>query len=390
MTGADGDQSPLLVEPSGAVAAQRWRLDPRSFLYVVGVMLIALAIIAITRNSAGMLTRIAIGVFIALALDPVVGAIQRRLGMRRGLAVGAVAVLIVGFAALVVGVLGPRAVTEVEGFSRQFPETVGELERLPIAGGWIADQDLESKARDWVGDLPDQFTDQRLGETARHLVTGVMSVAIVAVVAVAVLKDGPHLVSRFRRILHDDHRRAQADQVGRVVYRTLGRYFGGSLTVALMMGLFVLAVGILLGIPLAPLAALWAMLTNLIPQIGGALGGGFFVLLAVTEGVPTAIAAGVLFGTYMTLENHVIQPVIIGKSVDLSPPTTMVAVLVGAAVAGVPGALVATPVVGAAKQLLLEASGRRPSVAESDDQSRFPVIGAIRDRLRRIVTRHGG
>ena len=69
------------------------------------------------------------------------------------------------------------------------------------------------------------------------------------------------------------------------MYRTLGRYFGGSITVAVLMGLYVLALGLLLGIPLVPLAALWAMLTDLIPQVGGFLGGSFLVLLASTQGV---------------------------------------------------------------------------------------------------------
>ena len=59
----------------------------------------------------------------------------------------------------------------------------------------------------------------------------------------------------------------------------------------------------------------------------------------LTESVPTAIVAGGLFVAYMNIENHVIQPAIVGRSVDLTPPTTMVAAFVGGAVAGVPGAL---------------------------------------------------
>src|SRR5690606_29534258 len=157
-----------------------------------------------------------------------------------------------------VGVLGPRAVTEIRTFSEQFPATVGELERLPLLGDWVAEQDLERRAREFVAELPEQFTDERLAETARTLVTGVASVAIVAVVAISVLVDGENLVQRFRRLLPRD-RRDQADEVGRVVYATLGRYFGGSLTVASMMGIYVLAVGLVLGVPLAPLAAIWAM-----------------------------------------------------------------------------------------------------------------------------------
>ena len=59
----------------------------------------------------------------------------------------------------------------------------------------------------------------------------------------------------------------------------------------------------------------------------------------------------------MNFENHVIQPAIVGRSVNLTAPTTMVAAFVGGAVAGVPGALVATPLIGAAKAIYLEARG---------------------------------
>ena len=82
--------------------------------------------------------------------------------------------------------------------------------------------------------------------------------------------------------------------------------------------------------------------------------------------MPTAIIAGGLFVAYMTIENHVIQPAIVGRSVDLTPPTTMVAAFVGGAVGGIPGALVATPLVGAAKQLFLEVRGRRPPIAPTE------------------------
>jgi predicted PurR-regulated permease PerM len=357
---ADAGSSPLLVEPETATRfAPRFRLDRSTFLAVVAAVLVVLAVLAVVRNSSLMLTRIAIGVLIALALDAIVNAVVRRLHIRRGIAVVGVATAVGGIAVVVVTVLAPRAIAEVQDFSQQFPQTVGELERLPLVGDWVRDQDLVERAERWVADLPEEFTDERLVESARSLLSGVVSTAIVAVVTIAVLVDGENLAVRFRRLLSPP-RRAQADEVGRVVYDTLGRYVGGSLTVAGMMGLFVLALGLVLGVPLAPLAAVWAMLTDLIPQVGGALGGFVFVALALTESVPTAIVAGVLFVIYMTIENHVIQPAIVGRSVDLTAPTTMVAALIGGAIAGVPGALVATPLAGAAKHLILEARGRRP------------------------------
>ena len=64
------------------------------------------------------------------------------------------------------------------------------------------------------------------------------------------------------------------------------------------------------------------------------------MLLALTEGVPTALVAAMAFVLYMNFENDVIQPAIVGRSVNLTAPTTMVAAFVGGAVAGVPGALV--------------------------------------------------
>jgi predicted PurR-regulated permease PerM len=359
--------SPLAVEPSPAERlAPRFRLDGSTLFAVLAAVLIVLAVLAVVTNSTVMLTRISIGLLIALALNPVVDAVQQRLRLRRGIAVAAAAVVVLGVAAVLVAVLAPRAVDEVQQFSQQLPETVGELERLPLVGGWIGDQNLVERAERWVDDLPEQFTDERLGETARSLISGIAGIAIVAVVAVGVLVDGEDLVGRFRRLL-GPARRSQADEVGRVVYATLGRYVGGSVTVAAMMGIFVLAVGLILGVPLAPMAAVWAMLTDLIPQVGGALGGIVFVVLAATESVPTAIIAGALFVTYMTIENHVIQPAIVGRSVDLTPPTTMVAAFVGGAVAGIPGALLATPLVGAAKQLILEARGRRGPLETSGE-----------------------
>ena len=208
--------------------------------------------------------------------------------------------------------------------------------------------------------------------------SGVVSVAVVVVLAIAVLVDGENLLARFRRLL-PANRREQADAVGDIAYRTLGRYFGGSITVAVLMGLYVLTLGLVLGIPLAPLAALWAMLTDLIPQVGGFLGGSFLVLLAVTQGVTPAIIAGVAFVLYMNLENHLIQPAIVGRSVDLTPPTTMVAAFVGAAIAGVPGALVATPFVGAAKAIYLEARGK----GKREEQTGGSLVARLRTRFKR-------
>jgi predicted PurR-regulated permease PerM len=376
----DTEAAALRIDPEVAAGARvRIRLDWRTFAYLVTAILAALALIAVLRSTTTMLTRIGIGLVIALALDPLTRSLQRRFELRRGTAVAFVAAGVAALAALLIGVLGPRAVAEARQFSDQLPETLDELESLPLVGGILRDNEVAEKAQDWLRRLPEQFTDERVSELAGRLVSGVASVAIVVVVAVAVLVDGENLLGRLRRLLPPG-KRAGADAVGGVMYRTLGRYFGGSVTVAILMGLYVLALGLVLGIPLIPVAAVWAMITDLIPQVGGFLGGSFLVLLATTQGVTTALIAAVAFIVYMNIENHVIQPAIVGRSVDLIAPTTMVAAFVGGAVAGVPGALVATPLVGAAKAIYLEARGM---ATPSDD------LGT-RERLRRLLQRKKG
>jgi putative heme transporter len=374
---ANDEATALRIEPETLEGARiRIRFDWRTFAYLVLAILGALALIAVFRGTTTMLTRIALGIVIALALDPLTRSLQRRFAMRRGVAVVIVALGAAAIAGLLIGVLGPKAVAQARQFSEELPQTLDQLEDLPLVGGFVRDNQVADKVQDWLRRLPEQFTDERVSELASTLISGVASVAIVVVVAITVLVDGENLLARFRRLLRPEHR-DRADAAGRVMYRTLGRYFGGSVTVAVLMGLYVLALGLLLGIPLIPVAAVWAAITDLIPQVGGFLGGAFLVLLATTQGVTTGLIAAAAFIVYMNFENHVIQPAIVGRSVDLTAPTTMVAAFVGGAIAGVPGALVATPIVGAAKAIYLEARGMAKPVEQ---------LGA-RERLRQVVQR---
>ena len=122
----------------------------------------------------------------------------------------------------------------------------------------------------------------------------------------------------------------------------------------MLQGLAVLVVGLIFGVPLIPLVAVWVMVFNLVPQIGGAVGGIPFVLLAFTQGATTGVICGAFFLLYMNFENHVLSPIIIGDAVNLQAATTMVGAIVGVSVAGVPGALVAVPLMGVGKAIYLE------------------------------------
>lgn len=232
---------------------------------------------------------------------------------------------------------------------------------------------MADRSEEWLAELPGNITADTVGDVVGRFVTALAGVVQVLLLTLALLLDGEVLVRRARSVI-PSHLRPYADRAGRVVYDTLGRYFAGSLLLAVSNGTYILAVGLLLGVPLILLAALWVMITNLIPQIGGFLGGAVFVTLALTEGAVTGALALALFMAYMSTENYLIQPAVVGRAVNLSPPTTMLAAIIGGTAGGVPGALVATPFVGSVKALYMAA--RYDAGAEDTDTGADADTGA--------------
>ena len=318
---------------------------------------------AIVTIAPDMVTRIAVGVVLGVALSPLVGVMQRRLHRSRATSATVVGAALVLFFAAMVLLVAPPAVEQARSFSDELPATVRDLYSWPVLGHRLAEADAAGEVEMLIADLPARIDDQTLADLGERLLGGALATIVVVITALGVLVDGEGMVRRVRAILPPS-RQARADEVGRIINNAFGSYFAGSLLVAVLNGLVILTVGLVLGVPLAPLAALWAMLTNFIPQIGGFLGGSFFVLLALTQSPLTAVIAAGVFLLYQQFENNVVGPAIVGSAVNLTPPATMLAALVGGAAAGVPGALVATPLLGAAKALYLDQRGQVPEVQE--------------------------
>lgn len=350
----------LGIDPSRTLVVVDWV----SYAHLVIALVVLLAIAGVTSSATDSLTKIVIGAVLALALDMPVRGLQNR-GLPRGAAVAAVWAVAFTLLGLVFALLGPPAVREAADFGEQLPRTIAELYEFPVVGERFQEADLLERSEEWMDDLPDTLTTETVGELVGRLALAISSIVQVLLVTLALLLDGEVLVRRARAVL-PSHLRGRADRAGRLVYETLGRYFAGSLLLALMNGTYILGVGLLLGVPLVILAALWTTLTNLIPQIGGFLGGVVFVTLALTQGAVTGVLALAFFVVYMNIENYVLQPAIVGKAVNLSPPTTMLAAIIGGTAGGVPGALVATPLVGSVKALYLAARTGDEDPADAD------------------------
>jgi predicted PurR-regulated permease PerM len=247
---------------------------------------------------------------------------------------------------------------EVRDFNKQIPSTVRELGTLPVVGPRLREARASEKVQQWLNDVPQHLSanSKPIKNAAGAIADGVAAALFTILLAITLLLDGEYLVHGARRLV-PAHRRAHADHIGRLVYNIVGRYIAGTLFVAALAGVVMLTGSLVLSVPLAPLIAVWVAITNPIPQVGGFLGGAVFVLLGLTQGAFVGLTCLAIFLVYQQLENHVLQPVIIGRAVRLSPPATMVAALVGVSAGGLVGGLFAIPLLGASKAIYLSTRG---------------------------------
>jgi predicted PurR-regulated permease PerM len=359
----DGTGGPVAERPDPVAAVD---LSPGSIVLMLvsfaGLVVLTGFLHSIPRTA----TALGVGTLIALALNPLVVACERRLRVRRSVAVAAVLAGLFGALALVLTLLVPPAVRQASNLSSDLPGVVRDLGDLPVVGPRLRKADVPAKADAAIRGLPARLAGDTtpLTRAGRTLLEGVLLAFATLLVAATLLVDGARLLRAARRLVPPD-RRAQADRLALTAYDVVGRYVAGSVSVAVLAGVVNLIAGLVLGVPLAPLAAVNVTLWNLVPQIGGLFGAVPFVLLGLTKGPGTGLACALVFVVYMNIENHLIQPVLIGSAVKLSPPITMTAALIGVSAGGVVGALLVIPLVGAVKAVYVELRKPPPPVASS-------------------------
>jgi putative heme transporter len=357
----DGMGSPFPYEqPSSSID-----IDPRSAIPIaIAVALIGVAIWFV-RSIPRTLSAVAIATLIALALNPLVERLKRRTGWHRRTAATVVLVVFAVLASIAIALVTAPTIREARDFNKQIPKTVKDLGKLPVIGPRLREANASEKVQNWLNDVPKKLSvnSKPIEHAAGAIADGVAAALFTVLLAITLLLDGENIVNSARRLI-PERRRADADHVGRIVYNVVGRYIAGTIFVAVLAGVVMLTGGLSLGVPLAPLIAVWVAITNPIPQVGGFLGGAVFVLLGLTQGALIGVACLAIFLVYQQLENHVLQPLIIGRAVRLSPPATMVAALVGVSAGGLVGGLFAIPLLGAGKAIYLSSRGRPPEIID--------------------------
>jgi predicted PurR-regulated permease PerM len=141
-------------------------------------------------------------------------------------------------------------------------------------------------------------------------------------------------------------------RIGNDIYRSVGGYVTGNIVISLIAGASATIVLLIMGVPYAVALGLLVAVLDLIPLAGATLAGIVVTLVAFVHTVPAGIVLLIFVIAYQQIENHFLQPVIYGRTVQLSALTVVVSVLVGAELAGILGALAAIPVAGTLQVLI--------------------------------------
>ncbi|HET9013249.1 MAG TPA: AI-2E family transporter [Gemmatimonadaceae bacterium] len=292
-----------------------------------------------------------IAVFIAVALGPAVDWFERRGVRRRGLAI-LTTYLWLFFAVLVVGLaVVPPIVDQTDDFARNVPSYVDDLSKNETVRDYDKRYGISKELRAQAERLPTRLDDA--ASALQAVTVGVFSTLVqlitVLVMAFFLLLEGKSITAwlfgelgpargpRWRNVADD-------------VYRSVGGYVVGNLGISLVAGLSTYVVLTVLGVRFAvPLAVLMAFF-DLIPLVGATIAAILIGIVTAIEDFPTAMLVWIAFAIlYQQFENNLLQPFVYRRTVALHPLLVIVAILIGANLLGVLGALLAIPIAGAAQ-----------------------------------------
>ena len=294
-----------------------------------------------------------IAAFLAIGLNPAVEAMARR-GLSRGRAVGIVLVgvllFFVGFGFAVV----PPIVDQVGQLADEAPRYVRELQENDRIAELDERFNFLDRARDYV-EQPEKAGTKVFGGVlgvGKVVFSAFFSTLTVLILTLYFLSNLPTIKGNFYRTIPRS-RRARVGLLTDEILERVGGYVGGALVIAACAGVTTFILLIILGVPYPVALAMLVAITDLIPLVGATIGAAIVTLVAFFVSVKVGLIAAIYYVAYQQIENYVLYPRVMKRSVDVSPAATVVAVLIGGSLLGVLGALLAIPIA-AAVQLVLQ------------------------------------
>lgn len=364
--------------PPRLPAGERLRRVGTSAWALIGIAIVAAAIIWGLFKVSIIFPPLILAVLIIYLLNPVVTRLERR-GVSRvvGTLIGYVVVL--GSIAIVITALIPVVSRQVENFSEDWPkfrtrlvtfidgtaESVNERFGTNFSTTQVdcllgADQTADPQAPteahcdEVVADFRDRIGSQasRLTEIGSSVVEILLVFIIGPLIALYLLIDLPHLQRDAMNLIPEAHKAEFAD-LGSKIGRAVGGFFRGQLLVALLVGLLSAAGFAIVGLPFWFVIGAIAGFFNLIPLVGPFIGGGLgFLIGTVAGGVGLGLKAALVELVVQQLDNHFISPQVMKRTVQIHPATVMLSLLAGGALGGFWGVLLAVPAVAVIKLTL--------------------------------------
>ena len=288
-----------------------------------------------------------VAAFIAVLLNPLVAALQDRGLRRRGMAVLVVTVLTVLVFAGLAAAFGIPLSHGITHLAHAMPGYVAKAEQ---GRGWAGHLVRHYHVAAWVRRNESRLIrfGQELTKPALTVGKGAASLlaalATVFVLVVLLLLEGPGLIQGALNAMSAAHARRFSRIAGEASRAATG-YMAGNCATSLIAGIVVFVTLVILRVPFPLVWGLWVALVDLLPMVGGALAGIPTVLFAAAHSLTAGIVTAVVFAVYTQIENHVLNPVVMSKTVRISPLLVLVSVLAGASIGGwlggIPGGFVA-------------------------------------------------
>jgi predicted PurR-regulated permease PerM len=325
---------------SGDASAVSSRLVAKIVLVACAV-LAGLYVLYLIRTVVGLLL---IAIFFALAIAPAVNWLNERKVPRWA----AILLVYLGIAGSIVGVglvVVPPIVNGVNNLSNDLPGYIDDLNKNKTFRKYDNKYDITQKLKDQADQLPSKLGDA--AGTLRDVTVGVFSRLVqlfaILVITFLLLMDGPKILDFFYRQMPKE-REARIRNVAGDISDAISGYVFGNFVISILAGGVTYLTLTLLDVPFAaPLAVMFGFF-DLIPLIGATLGGIIIGIVTAFVDFPTALIVWVIvLVAYQQFENYIVQPLVYGRTVQIHPLVVIVAVLIGAALLGVLGALVAIP-----------------------------------------------
>lgn len=344
---------PLWHRPTIRVGAYAWA--------VVGVVLLIMAVARAVAEVSIVVIPLVLALFPAAVLAPLVSRLRAR-RLPAAAAASIVLLIFIGFLVGVVSALIPAVRNELDDLSQNismgYRELQGYLASGPFGFDPIRIEDITDRASELLART--EGLGERAVEAARVVFEGITGLLVMLITLFFYLKDGDRM-ARWMRNLFPEPVRPDVEVVGGIVWTTIGGYIRGQLLIALIDAIFIGAGLAVLRVPLALPLGVLVFFGGLFPIVGAFAAGIVAVLVALADGglVRGLLVIALIVGVQQ-LEGHLLQPLILGRAVELHPLAVIVAITGGAILLGVLGAFLSVPVVASITRAAAYVRGRIP------------------------------